>query len=588
MEYVSRHLPKVSFALGALALSVSVVLGSLLVPNFAYAAALTSTNVQPATLVAGSTNVVTVTFTTTTTIPADGRIEVTFPAGMVVSGASGATCSTMDGTFTTSVSSQTVSIIRSNDGTSQTAAAESCTINGIMNPTVATTLGTYSIRTMDNVPSALDQDLAVSADTFIPATLTSTNVQPTSLRTRTSNNVTVSFTTINNLANSGKIKVTFPAGFNVANAASGTCSTMDGSFATSVSGQVVTITRSGGSTEPAGAQTCTLSGIVNPTNVGAAGTYTIATTNSTDSTHDQDTAVSSDNFSSSSSHDDEVTEVTYGVNLLSPEADDSYEAGTTVDITWESEGGQASYTNLFYSEDSGTTWETIVTNTLNDGSYSWTTPYIDSDEVMVKVATTDLALELATDTSSAFSLWFYNEDEDVASDDEVAHDEVVDDEVADDEEEVTEIDGVMAGDYIKVAGGSTIYFVDEDMTRRPFFDEQTYFTYEDDFSAVVEVSSATLAEFVMGAPMMPKAGAVLVKIQSVAKVYLVEEAADGSYELRWVTSEDIAEEMFGADWSSYVVDVDVTLFSRYEEGEDVEDAYEVDTDSMKRNTELHD
>lgn len=587
MEYVSRHLPKVSFALGALALGASVVLGSLLVPNFAYAAALTSTNVQPATLVAGSTNVVTITFTTTTTIPANGRVEVTFPAGMIVSGASGGTCSTMDGTFSTTISDQTVRIIRSGDGTVQTGAAETCTINGIVNPSVATTLGTYTIQTLDGTPSVLDQDTAVAADTFTAATLTSTNVQPTSLRTRTSNNVTVSFTTINNLGNNGKIKVTFPAGFNVASAANGTCSTMDGSFATSVSGQVVTITRSGGSTEPAGAQTCTLSGIVNPTNVGAGGTYTIATTNSTDSTHDQDTAVSSDNFSSSSSHDDEEVEITYGVNLLSPEADDSYEAGTTVNITWESEGGQASYANLYYSEDAGTTWETIVTNTLNDGSYSWTTPYLDSDEVMVKVATTDLALELATDTSSAFSLWFYNEDEDVVSDDEAAHDEVADDEAAD-EEVVTEIDGVMAGDYIKVAGGSTIYFVDEDMTRRPFFDEQTYFTYEDDFDAVVEVSSSTLSEFVMGAPMMPKAGAVLVKIQSVAKVYLVEEAADGSYELRWVTSEDIAEEMFGADWSSYVVDVDVTLFSRYQEGKDIEEAYEVDTDSMKRNTELHD
>lgn len=288
-------------------------------------------------------------------------------------------------------------------------------------------------------------------------------------------------------------------------------------------------------------------------------------------------------YVSSSSGGDEETEVTYGVNLLSPEVDDSFEAGTTTDITWESEGGQASYVNLYYSEDAGDTWETIVTNTLNDGSYSWTTPHIDSDEVMVKVVTTDLALELATDTSASFSLWFYDEDEDGTSDDETTDDEVVDD-----EEEVTEIDGIMAGDYIKVSGGSTIYFVDEDMTRRPFFDEQTYFTYEDDFDAVVEVSDETLAEFVMGAPMMPKAGVVLVKIQSVAKVYLVEEVADGSYELRWVTSEDIAEEMFGANWSSYVVDVDVTLFSRYEEGEDVEDAYEVDTEDMKLGSELHD
>lgn len=288
-------------------------------------------------------------------------------------------------------------------------------------------------------------------------------------------------------------------------------------------------------------------------------------------------------FTVSSGDDDEEEEtvVTYDIRLTSPQADTSLQAGSMADITWETEGGNVSYVNLYYSEDAGDTWETIATHTQNDGEYAWAVPHIDSDTMLVKVVSTDLALELATDTSDAFSVSLSHDDTDVVDESTVDEDVI-------DEEEVTEIDGVMAGDYIKVSGGSTIYFVDEDMTRRPFFDEQTYFTYEDDFDAVIEVSDETLAEFVMGAPMMPKAGVVLVKIQSVAKVYLVEEAADGSYELRWITSEDIAEEMFGASWSSYVVDVDVTLFSRYEEGEDVEDAYEVDTDEMKLNTELHD
>lgn len=285
---------------------------------------------------------------------------------------------------------------------------------------------------------------------------------------------------------------------------------------------------------------------------------------------------------SSSGDEADDEEVTYSVDILTPEDGDAFEAGSMTEITWESDGGQASYANLYYSEDAGTTWETIVTNTLNDGTYNWTTPHVDSDEVMVKVVTTDLAEELATDTSGTFSLWFYSEDEDVTEDEET------DEEVADDEEEVTEVDGVMAGDYIKVSGGSTIYYVDEDMTRRPFFNEQTYFTYEDDFDAVVEVSDETLAEFTMGAPMMPKAGVVLVKIQSVAKVYYVEEDAYGDMWLRWVTSEDVAEEMFGAYWSSYVVDVDVTLFTRYEEGEDIDSAFTVDTEDMKLGSELHD
>ncbi len=300
-----------------------------------------------------------------------------------------------------------------------------------------------------------------------------------------------------------------------------------------------------------------------------------------------DTTVASPlTFYVTSSGDDESADaVTYGVNLLTPEDGDSLEAGDMTDITWESDGGQASYVNLYYSEDAGTTWETIVTNTLNDGAYSWTTPHVDSDEVVVKVVTTDLADELATDTSGTFSLWFYSEDEDIVDSEEDGED-AADDEAA--EEVPSEIDGVMAGDYIMVEGGSTIYYVDEYMMRRPFYDETTYFTYEDDFDAVLEVSADTLAEFTIGAPMLPKAGVVLVKIQSVAAVYMVEESSDGSYWLRWISSEDVAEEMFGASWSSYIIDVDVTLFGRYEMGDDVDEAEDVDTDMMKYRVDLHD
>ncbi|MEK9157373.1 MAG: hypothetical protein AAB448_04600 [Patescibacteria group bacterium] len=281
-------------------------------------------------------------------------------------------------------------------------------------------------------------------------------------------------------------------------------------------------------------------------------------------------------FYVASSDNNEDVEITYSVNLLTPEADDSFEAGTTTDITWANDGGNASYANLYYSEDAGVTWETIVTNTLNDSSYTWTVPYVNSDVVLVKIVTTDLATELATDTSSEFSVWYT-----------VGTEPVVDEEVVE-EVEIVDVGTIVAGNYIKSESGSTIYYIDSSLMRRPFFDAQTYFTYQDDFDTVITVADDALAEFVMGAPMLPKAGVVLVKIQSVAKVYMVEEDAYGDMWLRWITSEDVAEEMFGAYWSSYVVDVDVTLFTRYEEGEDVDVAEDVDTDMMKYRVDLHD
>jgi hypothetical protein len=255
------------------------------------------------------------------------------------------------------------------------------------------------------------------------------------------------------------------------------------------------------------------------------------------------------------------------VAVLTPAEGEWISSGSVVDVTWSSSVESASYATLSYSLDNGSTWMEIVRNTLNDGAYAWMTPSVEADEAMVKVVLTDLADEIASDTSEAFVLSSAE-----ASDDVQAN-----------------IDGVVAGSFIKTSGSPTIYYVDEDMSRRPFFDAQTYFTYEDDFDAVTEVSSNTLAKFSIGAPMMPKPGVVLVKIQSVAKVYMVEEAADGSYELRWITSEEVAEDMFGSQWSSYVLDVDATLFTRYEMGDDVTDADDesVDRDMMKMRMHLH-
>ncbi len=277
-----------------------------------------------------------------------------------------------------------------------------------------------------------------------------------------------------------------------------------------------------------------------------------------------------------SSDDDTSTPVTSSdssASLLTPTEGEWIMSGSATNITWSSDAEGASYATLSYSLDNGATWVEIVRNTLNDGEHTWMTPSVEADEVLVKVALTDLADDIATDVSEAFVLSSSADADD--SDDTSS------------EDDATDIDGISAGTFIKTAGSSTIYFVDSSLSRRPFFDAQTFFTYADDFSDVVEVSSETLAKFSMGAPMLPKAGVVLVKIQSVAKVYMVEEALGGSSVLRWVTSEAVAEEMFGSDWSSYVLDVDSTLFTRYTLGDDVDTAFSVDRDMMKMRMHLH-
>lgn len=535
--------------------------------NFAHAAALTSTNVEPATLVAGATGTATVTFTTATTIPATGKIKITFGSGYNVSGATNGACPSMDGTFSTAVAGQVVTLTRTG-GTGQTTAAESCTINAIVNPQVSGTTGTYTIQTTDASDVELDVNAAVAADTITVAALSSTNVAPGSTTVGVTNTATVSFTTTNPIPATGKIKVTFGSGFILTSIAStsATCSTMDGAFDAAVAGQVVTITRSTGTSEPAGAQTCTITLVRNPVTAGTTGTYTILTTNTSDASIDTDTAVAADTMfaaSSSSNAEASSTPLTYDIAFSAPAAAAAYVAGDAITIAWSTNGGTGAVAavNLDYSTDGGSTFTSIVTGTTNDGSYVWTAPDISAQSITIRGQATDLLTVLDTDTSDAFSIGT----EAVEEETETPAEDV------DTGAESTTL--LPTGTFFMGESWDTVYYVDG-TTRRPFLDSQTFFTYADNFDAVIEASDDYLANYTIGAPMLPKAGTVLVKVQSVNKVYALE--ADNT--LRWITSESLASSLYGSDWADYVIDVPVTAWGHFTIGEDIDSTSDIEVD----------
>lgn len=134
------------------------------------------------------------------------------------------------------------------------------------------------------------------------------------------------------------------------------------------------------------------------------------------------------------------------------------------------------------------------------------------------------------------------------------------------------ISAVVAGDYIKSPSFSTVYYVTGKFTRRPFMDGQTYFTWQDSFTGVKSVTDATLSALPLEGAMLPKPGVVLVKIQSDPKTYAVTANPDDAFKpiLRWVASEAVAKELYGAAWSSYVIDVPPTLFPRFKFGASIE------------------
>lgn len=263
--------------------------------QFAYANTLTNTNVEPASLVAGAVGSVTINFTTTGSIPANGKIRVRFGTGFTISGVTGANCSSMTGGFAVSYSSGSDNMVTiSRDGTGvETLAgnAETCLIDGVKNPSGSGSTGLYAIQTLTVGMSNIDLNTSVTPDTIVPNVLTSTSVTPSVLTAGTSSTVTVNFTTVNPIQPTDMVRVSFPAGFTFG-AMTASCSTMDGSFSVVTDLQIVKIVRSGGGVITPGPQTCVLTNVVTPGTAGTTAAYQLKVTDSTGSiTRDQDLSV---------------------------------------------------------------------------------------------------------------------------------------------------------------------------------------------------------------------------------------------------------------------------------------------------------
>jgi hypothetical protein len=262
------------------------------------APSLTSTNVQPATLISGSSSIATVSFTTVTSTPIGAKIRVTFPGGFSTSNITAAACATIAGTetFTTTTNAVTITTVAT---ASEAPGAESCTVSLITNPAVSGSTGTYAIEVLDESPSGntVSSDMSVAADTITAATLLSTDVIPENLVGSSTQMHIVQFTTVNPIPPDGKIYVTYPSGFSVASTTAASCTGFDGSVSVATSGTAqVILTRSGGTTSTAGAATeCTLSNVRNRSTAGSSGAYNVTTTNAGDAAIDW-SAVAADTY----------------------------------------------------------------------------------------------------------------------------------------------------------------------------------------------------------------------------------------------------------------------------------------------------
>ncbi|RMD51624.1 LamG domain-containing protein, partial [Candidatus Parcubacteria bacterium] len=154
-----------------------------------------------------------------------------------------------------------------------------------------------------------------------------------------------------------------------------------------------------------------------------------------------------------------------------------------------------------------------------DREYIWRLNGLDADSVSVRIDLTDLDKLILTETAGQLAIagdtdnyvQFGNM---ATGSGEYGHSPATG--------EVEEISEVGPGMFIKSPSYSTVYYVDENMQRRPFLNEQSYFTWADSWSELTTVTDATLPELTLGTPMLPKQGVVMVKIQSDNKVYAIE------------------------------------------------------------------
>lgn len=215
---------------------------------------LTSPTVSLSSDLRYATASLTLSFTATNSIAADGLIQVTYPADFTLSSATTSTSSTIDGSFAVTVVGQVVTVTRSGGTATSAGASLSIILSSNTNPAVEGTTATFQINTQTASGTIVDQTLAgLSVTISSTATLPSLSVSLSRTEYGAIGDITITFTARTAIPSDGLILLTLPSGFSfptgytqTASSPSSSSNTLDGTFAVSTSGSVLTMTRSDG------------------------------------------------------------------------------------------------------------------------------------------------------------------------------------------------------------------------------------------------------------------------------------------------------------------------------------------------------
>ncbi|MEK7123139.1 MAG: hypothetical protein AAB855_04790, partial [Patescibacteria group bacterium] len=126
-----------------------------------------------------------------------------------------------------------------------------------------------------------------------------------------------------------------------------------------------------------------------------------------------------------------------------------------------------------------------------------------------------------------------------------------------------------------------VYFYGSDEKRHAFPNENVFYTWYEDFVAVVEVSADFMSDLSLGSNVTYHPGTKMVKFQSVRTVYAV--SAQGV--LRAIVSEEVASDLYGADWNQQIDDISDAFLGSYAFGEDINSAEDYDVEAQTDSVE---
>lgn len=122
-------------------------------------------------------------------------------------------------------------------------------------------------------------------------------------------------------------------------------------------------------------------------------------------------------------------------------------------------------------------------------------------------------------------------------------------------------EAVSNGSLIKSSIDSSVYYL-VDGKRYAFPNEKVFFSWYNDFGNVINLSVSELASYPLTGNVTYRPGRWLIKIQTDPRVYAVSRYGI----LRWVTSEQMASALYGANWSIKIHDIPDTFFINYRIG----------------------